>query len=209
MFLCIVIFIERDEIMTTIGLIRHGITEWNALGRAQGVSDIPLNETGKQQAQIIGDRLKKEGNNWELLISSDLIRAIETASLIGNKLGLPINHVEKRIREISLGEVEGTTEDERERRWGKNWRELAPGMEKFEDVAKRGVDYLEELVKNYQGKRILLVSHGALIGLTLQHLMPSRFQKTNIHNTSITVLENISGEWECRLYNCTKHLLKN
>jgi 2,3-bisphosphoglycerate-dependent phosphoglycerate mutase len=45
--------------MTTIGLIRHGITEWNSLGKAQGVSDIPLNEIGRKQASDIGDRLSR------------------------------------------------------------------------------------------------------------------------------------------------------
>ena len=46
--------------MTTIGLIRHGITEWNSLGKAQGVSDIPLNDIGRKQAKNIGDRLSLE-----------------------------------------------------------------------------------------------------------------------------------------------------
>jgi 2,3-bisphosphoglycerate-dependent phosphoglycerate mutase len=43
--------------MTTIGLIRHGITEWNTLGKAQGISNIPLNRLGKQQAMAIANRL--------------------------------------------------------------------------------------------------------------------------------------------------------
>lgn len=47
--------------MTTIGLVRHGITDWNVLGRAQGISDIPLNNLGKQQASALANRLVLEG----------------------------------------------------------------------------------------------------------------------------------------------------
>ncbi|SDN87800.1 histidine phosphatase family protein [Bacillus sp. OK048] len=191
--------------MTTIGLIRHGITEWNSLGKAQGISDIPLNEIGRKQASDIGDRLSQE-DKWDMIITSDLSRAIETAKIIGSKLELPISHNDKRVREINCGEIEGTTEEERINRWGSKWRNLELGMEKFEDVSKRGVEFLEEIVSTYNGKRILVISHGALIGLTLQQLLPEKFQTTYIDNTSITILNNIEGKWDCNLYNCTKHI---
>ncbi|WP_053474556.1 histidine phosphatase family protein [Cytobacillus solani] len=79
-------------------------------------------------------------------------------------------------------------------------------MEKFEDVAKRGIKFIEEINRVYRGKRVLVVSHGALIGLTLQHLLPERFPTTYIENTSLTILKNIEGNWNCNLYNCTLHL---
>ena len=60
--------------MTTIGLIRHGITEWNVLGKSQGISDIPLNEIGKQQAVALANRLSIEGK-WDIIVTSDLPRA--------------------------------------------------------------------------------------------------------------------------------------
>ena len=104
--------------MTTIGLIRHGITEWNKLGKAQGISDIPLNELGRKQAFYIGDRLLKEGK-WDMIISSDLLRAIETAQIIGSKINLSVCHFDKRIREIDCGEIEGTTEKDPTEKMGK------------------------------------------------------------------------------------------
>jgi 2,3-bisphosphoglycerate-dependent phosphoglycerate mutase len=79
-------------------------------------------------------------------------------------------------------------------------------MEKFEDVSIRGRNFLEDIVCTYKGKRILVVSHGALIGLTLQQLLPQKFQKTYINNTTITILNNTEDKWDCILYNCTKHL---
>jgi 2,3-bisphosphoglycerate-dependent phosphoglycerate mutase len=76
----------------------------------------------------------------------------------------------------------------------------------YQDISNRGRDFLEDIVCTYKGKRILVVSHGALIALTLQRLLPQKFQKTYIDNTSITILNNIEDEWDCILYNCTKHL---
>ncbi|WP_203249107.1 histidine phosphatase family protein [Sporosarcina beigongshangi] len=75
--------------MTTIGLVRHGITEWNELGKAQGVSDIPLNKIGKQQAFALANRLSLE-QEWDVIITSDLSRAIETAQIVSTTLHLPI-----------------------------------------------------------------------------------------------------------------------
>lgn len=191
--------------MTTIGLIRHGITEWNHLGKAQGISDITLNKVGKKQAIALGNRLSQE-ERWDIIVTSDLIRAVETARIIGAKLDLSISMTDKRIREINCGEVEGTTEEERLIKWGRNWRELELGMESYENVSKRGIEFLEELVLLRKGKRLLVVSHGALIGLTLQQLLPEKFPTTYIDNTSITILVNIEGTWECKLYNCREHL---
>lgn len=191
--------------MTTIGLIRHGITEWNELGKAQGVSDIPLNQIGKQQAFALANRLSLE-QEWDVIITSDLSRAIETAQIVSTTLQLPISIHDERIREIDCGDIEGTTEVERIHKWGSNWREIDLGMEKYELVSSRGLAFLEEIVTTYKDKRVLVVSHGALIGLTLQRLLPEQFPKTSIGNTSLTILKNMENTWSCPLYNCTKHL---
>ncbi|SEM68474.1 Broad specificity phosphatase PhoE [Paenisporosarcina quisquiliarum] len=191
--------------MTTIGLVRHGITDWNVLGRAQGISDIPLNNLGKQQASALANRLVLE-EGWDVIVTSDLARAKETGQIIAAKLNLSINVFDKRIREINCGEIEGTTEEERLKKWGSNWRELDLGIEKFSDVSDRGYEFITELTNTYSDKRVLVVSHGALIGLTLQRLLPERFQKTQLDNTSITILNIKQGVWNCSLYNCTKHL---
>ncbi|QUG40368.1 histidine phosphatase family protein [Psychrobacillus sp. INOP01] len=191
--------------MTTIGLVRHGITDWNELGKSQGISDIPLNNLGKLQAIALANRLVLEGE-WDVIVTSDLSRAKETGQIIAAKLNLPINIYDKRIREINCGEIEGTTEEERLKRWGSNWWKLDLGMEKFGDVSNRGYEFLTELAITYSDKRVLVVSHGALIGLTLQRLLPEQFQKTQLDNTSLTILTIKQGIWNCSLYNCTKHL---
>ena len=191
--------------MTTIGIVRHGITKWNLLGIAQGSSNIPLNKTGKEQAIALSERLAVE-EDWDLIIASDLERAKETAEIIGAKLGLPISHFDARLREMNGGEIEGTTEDERLEKWGADWRSLDLGMETREAVAERATESLQDIVKEYPGKRVLIVSHGGLIGLTLKSLLPEQFKKTLLDNTSITILKNLEGVWQCPLYNCTRHL---
>lgn len=191
--------------MTTIGLIRHGITEWNLLGKSQGISDIPLNSLGKQQAVALANRLVLE-DKWDVIVTSDLSRAIETGKIIATALNLSTNIVDSRIQEINCGHLEGTTEEERVKKWGNNWRELDLGMEQFGDVSQRGYECLTELANTYRGKRVLVVSHGALIGLTLQKLLPEQFPKTHLDNTSITILHSKKSVWTCSLYNCTKHL---
>ncbi len=191
--------------MTVIGLVRHGITEWNLLGIAQGSANVSLNETGKKQAMALGNRLATE-EAWDLIVSSDLARAKETAEVISEKLALPIRFFDERLREMFGGEIEGTTEEQRMEKWGADWRQLDLGMESTADVGKRGVEALEHIAKEFQGKRVLVISHGGLIGITLRRLLPERFEKTDMQNTSITVLEHCGGEWDCTLYNCAKHL---
>lgn len=191
--------------MTTIGFVRHGITEWNELGKVQGRSNIPLNERGQQQAMALANRLVLE-EKWNIIISSNLERAAETAKIIASKLGLMNIHFDERIREIDCGQIEGTNEQDRVSRWGSEWRKLDLGIESFEDVAKRGVAFLKDISEQYKGKRVLIVSHGAIIGLTLRELILGGIPKVNIENTAITIINIIEDQWECALFNCTKHL---
>ena len=192
--------------MATIGLIRHGITNWNLEGRLQGSVDIPLNSTGRQQAELLGVRLAQE-QQWDLLMTSDLSRAAETAGIISSKLGLPVAQESSRIREISCGLLEGTNEADRLNKWGPNWQELDLGMEPRASVGRRGAEFIEELAVEYTGKRILIVSHGTLIAQSLKQLIPDHPWERSVKNTSITIVEYNELAWSCPLYACTKHLV--
>ncbi|MDQ0271361.1 histidine phosphatase family protein [Cytobacillus purgationiresistens] len=191
--------------MPTIGFVRHGITEWNVLRKAQGLSDIPLNETGIQQARAIARRLAAE-ENWDIIISSDLQRAAKTAEMIAAQLGLEDVIKDERLRELSGGEIEGTTEEDRQARWGEKWFDLALGMETGEAGAQRTIALMEEIVERYHGKKVLLVTHGGIIGNTFKQLFPERVKTTFIDNTSISIIEKVEKGWSCLLYNCSKHL---
>lgn len=88
-----------------------------------------------------------------MIISSDLSRAKETG---GSKVILPFSFVNKRIREMDWGQVDGTTEAERINNWRKNWREIDLEIEKDEEVSGREIDFLAEIVKNIN-KNVLLL----------------------------------------------------
>jgi len=189
--------------MTKIGLIRHGSTPWNKEKRAQGKSDIPLNQEGIRDAEKLAERLHTE--EWEVLYTSPLKRAAQTAQIISNRLGLEISY-DSRLQEVDGGLIEGTTEEERIEKWGSSWRELDLGIEKKERIKERGMSVINELVKRNTGKNILVVSHGALISHMVSELDPAKIRKEHMKNTSITEVTLEKGHWSCELFNCTKHL---
>ena len=103
--------------MPTIYFLRHGETEWNALGRLQGTRDIPLNARGREQAvhaaAVLADLFKRDGKDKAALpyVSSPLGRARMTMELVRGKLGLPPDDyaLDDRLREIGYGVWEGLT----------------------------------------------------------------------------------------------------
>lgn len=190
--------------MVLISFVRHGITDWNAEHRAQGQLDIPLNAEGQSQAQAVARRL--QGEPWDAIYASDLSRAKATADVIGEAVGLPV-HTDVRLREISFGTMEGTTEAERIERWGPDWESYPFGKEDPEEVADRGAVCIKDIAAKHTGQRVLVVSHGALIRLTVNRLLPPLAQQTDyLLNTSVTTVAHGSGGWSCELYNCVKHM---
>ncbi|UHA73822.1 histidine phosphatase family protein [Paenibacillus sp. 481] len=190
--------------MTRIGLIRHGSTNWNSEGRAQGLSDIALNEDGIQQAHALAQRLSEE--QWDVVYASDLARAKVTAEIVAERLGLDVQ-IDTRLREMSGGQIEGTTEQERLEKWGPQWRELDLGLESKQSGAERGIGCVEEIVSNHPGRNILIVTHGALLRSILHHLFPELQEADKINNTAITIISRPEQQWTCDLYNCNVHLV--
>ena len=98
--------------MTTLLLVRHGETDWNAEGRLQGHTDRPLSDYGRGQARGLAEEL--EGEELEAIYASDLARARETAEIVGERLGLPVV-LDPDLREKDWGTWEGLTAVERDR----------------------------------------------------------------------------------------------
>lgn len=145
----------------TIYYLRHGETEWNALGRLQGTRDIPLNARGRDQAVqaglILADLLRRDGRDKAALpyVSSPLGRARQTMELARGKLELPVEDygLDDRLREIGYGVWEGLTLAESEakdadiyaRRLADKWTVAPAGAETYADVQVRVRAWYDEL----------------------------------------------------------------
>jgi 2,3-bisphosphoglycerate-dependent phosphoglycerate mutase len=163
---------------TEIILVRHGETHWNAAGRIQGQVDSPLTERGIAQAKAVGKRLQHEP--FTSLYASHLGRVIETARHIAAVTGHAIT-IDERLQERAYGIFEGLTYAEAESQHGEIYaaycaqRHTAdftlPGAESLRDLVERGQAILQELAQKHLGERIVIVSHGALLGAVLRHYL--------------------------------------
>jgi probable phosphoglycerate mutase len=188
-----------------IGLVRHGKTDWNAEGKIQGQTDIPLNEVGIAQAIALAERLSSEDQIWDAVISSDLQRAYATAQIIAEKLNIPLLESDLRLRERCFGEVEGTKEQERLERWGTGWRDVAEGVETNAEVRARGLNAITEWKQQFPQRNLLVVSHGSFLAQVLEELC-SGLEDQYLSNLSYSILELREEKWHPQLYNCTIHL---
>jgi len=206
--------------MTTVFLVRHGETAGNLERRVQPY-DTPLSARGRAQARLVARRLAAEGP-FDALYTSDLLRARQTASVIGKSLRLrPRN--DARLRELDLGDWKGYLQDEiglhfscsRDEWVASGGLERAPGAggESTTDVVTRVSAAFEQTVAEHAGKKVALVSHGWALMLLLaalfkeEHAEVFREQRRHLANTSVTVFEpGPAGEYFCSLLNCTRHL---
>ncbi|MGA9289748.1 MAG: histidine phosphatase family protein [Anaerobacillus sp.] len=189
--------------MMRVGFIRHGSTSWNKEKRAQGSSDIHLDDDGRRDAAKLARHLEK--GKWDVIYSSHLKRAKQTASIIAKTLGIEVI-IDPRLREAGGGKIEGTTEKERIAKWGSNWRELDLGIEKEELVVARALEAITEYHEDYKGKNILIVSHGSFLRHFFKTALPELDHEKHLFNTSLTVLEKRDDEWTHEIYNSTRHL---
>ena len=190
-----------------IGFVRHGLTDWNAVGKIQGQTDIPLNDEGRLQAKMLGERLKNEPYRWDYIITSGLSRAEETGSILASILNIPMLEPDIRLRERAYGLVEGLTADERETRYGKDWKQLDLGQEKDLDLQARGMAFMEEMWSKYPDKNMLVVSHGGFLAQLYGSLYKDQVVE-RIGNLSLTILEKKEIDWIPLLFNCTRHLME-
>lgn len=181
---------------TTILLIRHGQTDWNAAGRWQGHADIPLNEVGRRQARRLADRLSR----WPItaMYSSDLKRAAETAHILADILGLqPV--YDPVWRERHGGAFEGLTGAEIKRAHPEAWDRLSqgitdpPGGESPEQLHERVTKAFERLLERHAGEMVSVVSHGGALRTVIGHVLklpPRPNPRLQLDgNTGLTVVE--------------------
>jgi len=162
--------VDEVEIGLLINIIyvRHGETDLNKEGRIQGKIDVSLNAKGQSQAKEAAEALKKE--KFDLILTSPLKRAMETAQIINESLGIEIM-VEDDLRERDFGDWEGKNykEDLKFKTHDEVRLGIPPHGETFEALKQR----LKKVLARYNGKKLLIVSH-AHVYLALNQLCTGR-----------------------------------
>ncbi len=182
----------------TLYLVRHGQTDWNAQNLIQGHSDIPLNETGEQQAHDVSKTLAHI--QFEAAVTSDLSRAKRTIEIVSLEHKLAVTAT-ALLRERSFGKLEAKNQEvfrkmlaEYEGMTDKEAHSHRPAngeVESYEQVVGRVFTYLREISLAYLGKNVLVGSHGGVIRSILSHLgylSYSELKKRAIKNTGYIVL---------------------
>ena len=184
---------------TTFALVRHGQTDWNAVGRIQGATDVPLNDVGRGQATEAVEPLSQY--EWDFVVSSPLSRAAETADIIAADLELEVTRHLPGLVERNYGPAEGLSAGPTldalrvEGSYG-NFR----GSEAELSVSNRGLGALRLLAEDYPGARIIVVCHGTLIRLSLMAALGQEIPP--ILNAAISVVQfNPDAGWSASVIN--------
>lgn len=142
--------------------VRHGQTDQNKLKKIQGQKDFPLNDVGRNEAYRLANWLKENDNKFDMILSSPLSRALETANIINE-----INHISDDVIinnafiERCFGECEGL--DVCDEVFVDILNDRAPGLEKTYELRQRIIGEIRNLYEKYNDKRILIVSHSHTI----------------------------------------------
>lgn len=196
-------------------LIRHGETIWNKDAKLQGQTDIPLSETGIQQAMALSKRLAKR--NIEAFYASSLIRAVKTANLIAQPHLRQVQTLPE-LQELNFGDWEGLTFKEIQQNYGdlsKTWwsnpmETRIPGGETLNELAARANRAVRELVLKHQDQTVAVVAHGGTIRTivgTVLGLDLNQYWKLRQDNASLSIVYFHDGDKSIlELYNDCSHL---
>ncbi len=202
--------------MTRIIMIRHGQSLANAQSRFAGHSDFDLSELGKQQAELAAKYLC-EKEQIDVIYSSDLLRAHNTALPFSKAYGLPINDREG-LRELFAGDWEGRTIDDIKQRYSEDfrvWREdfsnaRCTGGESVGEMYERMIREVLCLCRENDGKCILLATHATPIRVTEAYsrgLSADRVHEVPfVRNSAMNIFEYDGNTLRPVKTNITEHL---
>jgi probable phosphoglycerate mutase len=194
--------------------IRHGETVWNTQGLQQGQLNSDLTDLGRAQATAIADRLT--GGPFDGLYSSDLGRAVKTARIIADRVGLDIV-TDARLRERNLGILQGISLRQFEREHPQEYARfrsgdpdyVIPSGESVRQRHERCVACATELAGRHAGRQILIVTHGGILDSFFRHALqlpltvPRRF---SLFNASINSFTITAGQWRLKSWGYVEHL---
>jgi len=198
--------------MTRIIIVRHGETDWNKEKRFMGKNDFSLSDKGKEQACRLAERL--EGENIDIIFSSPLRRALETAEEVAKKKGLKVL-TEKKLVERNFGILEGITLEEAKKGMGDDFFDKVidekffriPQGESTYDVEKRVGNFLKDILGWDGDRNFLIVSHGGVGRIMINYLTKEdKLKNKFMTNTGVTIINIKDGKAEVETFNCYKHL---
>jgi ribonuclease H / adenosylcobalamin/alpha-ribazole phosphatase len=163
---------EPAPVVTTVThLLRHGQTEHTPERRFSGRNDLPLSRIGRREAEDAAERLA--GLGIDAIVASPLARTRETAEIVADVLGLPVEFDDDLV-ELDFGDLEGLTLEEAKvkhplavRRFGSDVTVAAPGGESVADVSARVARAGRRILSRHAGRTVLVVSHVTPIKLML------------------------------------------
>ena len=178
-------------------LIRHGQSEWNALNQFTGWKDPDLTAKGIEEAHNAGRIINNLEINFDLVFTSALIRAQNTAEIILKEINQPLSTIKNQaLNERNYGDLAGLNKDDARKRWGDEqvhiWRRSydipPPGGESLKDTGERVLPFfMKEILPHVcEGKNILVAAHGNSLRSLIKFL-------DNISNEDIVKLEIPTG----------------
>ncbi len=186
---------------TELILIRHGETDWNRAGRIQGSTDIPLNGNGLAQAQRAARAVAALHSDKPIsaVISSDLMRAVQTASPIAQLCGVSAVQRDARLREKHYGILEGLTWDERNAKHPEldyehemaNPHFTVPEGESRHTFYERVTEALHEHAHAHAGRTIVIVAHGGVLDMAYRAATQAPLTMRRTWETPNAVLNSI------------------
>jgi broad specificity phosphatase PhoE len=200
--------------MTRIILVRHGQTPWNKDKIFRGSRDIPLNDTGREEASLAGEWLK--GQRIDAAYCSPLSRARDTGEAIARHHGLKVLDL-PGLTDLCYGDWEGVPLTEVKVKYADLYRQWEaapqavrfPGGETLDEVKARALGAVAEVLARHAGQTVLLAAHravnkvliAAFIGLDNSH-----FWRLGQDTTAINYFHYVNGVWHIMLLNDTCHL---
>lgn len=188
-----------------IYLVRHGETDWNREGRLQGHTDIPLNQNGRLQIQHAAEVLKNLCVGIDLMISSPLLRAYESAEIFAERLSYEKDNIvtEPLLIERCFGIGEGLTISERKEKYPDN---IYPEMESYKNLIERAHSVFDKIVKSYgESNNILVVAHGAILYTILTAITDGQIayggEMVKFDQASIHLIKYMDGIIQIAKYN--------
>jgi 2,3-bisphosphoglycerate-dependent phosphoglycerate mutase len=200
--------------ITKVTMIRHGETEWNVAMRLQGKQNSELTLLGIKQVELVAEELGKR--TFDVLISSDQRRAVNTAEIINKYHNLKII-LNEDLRERNFGIMEGLTREEIAKKFPevhdayieRKSEFQVPDGESLIQLFSRVTNELKKIINLYEGKSILIVTHGGVLDCTMRmvfSLSLDRSRNFSIYNAAINTFTVTNGQWDLIEWGNIDHL---